>query len=111
MPAENVKVAVRVRPFISFSIFGFIWGHGESIWKILRFIGLILLVSALFSWTQSDEQVPLFEHVKSTCIKFILPSYETEVSYSLLHVSALTLVKFIVLAMLTSTLIERLSRR
>lgn len=105
------KRVVMFFKFISFILLEFLWGHGESIYKILRFTLIIIILSATISFIGSPPNSSIFLYLKSAFVKFILPSDNTSVEYSAVHITFLTYVRYIILALFTSTLIKRLSRR
>jgi len=103
---------VQFRKWAEFWVLDFIWGNGESILKFLRSILITILVIAIYDTNKNSDPLILGSYwtslQKSPAIFLGILSPD---NFTLLAHSIITGIKFISLALLTTLLVKRFSRR
>lgn len=92
----------------------FVWGHGESVYKLMRSIGLVLLlispVDILFDPTKTFLTTPSYWRALFESIEMFLgvraPSY-----YPGFYLSLIVLLRLIALGLMISIIVKRRNRR
>ncbi|BFT29920.1 hypothetical protein D210916BOD24_10960 [Alteromonas sp. D210916BOD_24] len=91
--------------YLTFSTLDFIWGNGESLFKIFRTICLVIFASTLFSIVSGEA---LINSLQASVVVFL--GLDTDALPSKLGIP-LVFCRFVLLGMFVSVLVKRLSRR
>lgn len=106
---DRLRVLVE---WLTFSFLDFYWGNGESIWKLLRFLILVLVAISISDVLLLGEPTTLHSYLAGgsrSCEVFfgiIKPNI-----YNGVVLSLIALLRYVMLACLVSIIVKRFSRR
>lgn len=101
----GLERATFVWNYITFSLLDFVWGNGESLFKVFRTIVLVILLATLFS---TFTEVTIVDAFEASIVSFLgLKSNALPMDLAI----PLVFCRFVLLGMFVSVLVKRLSRR
>ena len=105
----------RAKAFLcwsSFKVGDLLWGNGESLWKLLRAVFVILVGMALFHVLRTGNLTYLPDYWQALQgMPAVLLGVTTPDSYHPLYLSSLVLCRLVFFSLFMAILIKRLSRR
>lgn len=105
----------RIRMFmkwVAFSLLDFYWGNGESIWKLLRFLIIVLVAISIGDLLLLGKPSGFHRYITAgirSCEVFFGIIKPNEFNGIIL--SLITLLRYVMLACLVSVIVKRFSRR
>lgn len=102
----------QVFKWLDFWILNFIWGNGESIFKLIRSIAIIVMLITLYDAGLHGSPRGLESYLNSLIsAPAIYLGVSSPTTYPLLILSVIAAARFISIALLTALLIKRFGRR
>jgi hypothetical protein len=113
---EKYKGFVRAKMFfawLNFKAFDYIWGNGESLWKLARALFVILFVMAIVDvFVSGLDALHLPSYVASLArVPAIFFGVGDFPRYSPLYLTSVLIVRLVMVAFMISIIIKRFSRR
>lgn len=106
---------LRVLQFLhwmEFWILHFIWGNGESIFKLLRSIVIAVIVIGIYDASSISAQATIYDYWESLKLAFgIFLGTVVRVHHSIGAASVIVATKLVALSLLTALLVKRFGRR
>jgi Pentapeptide repeats (8 copies) len=96
--------------WLGFKILDFVWGNGESAWKLLRAVGILLLIIFGFGlWFGDGQQPGIFGTLTQTPEIFLVTI--TRSNYPEWYLTSVLLARLIAFGFFMSIIIKRFNRR
>lgn len=109
---QKYDIAKMLLKWIKFKILEFIWGNGESLWKLIRFTLLFILLMVIVDVHISGDMMNVSDYITSlgkmpeTFFSILKPE-----NYSAIHLSIIYAFRLLVFALFISIIIKRFNRR
>lgn len=112
---KKYKGLTRFQAFLEWAVFAFLdfyWGNGESIWKLLRFLVIVLVIIAIGDVLLLGKPSALHSYyIAATRSCEVFFGTSTPKVYNGILLSLLALIRYVMLACLVSIIVKRFSRR
>jgi Pentapeptide repeats (8 copies) len=103
---------VQFKKWLEFWLLDFVWGNGESIWKLLRLILLSVFIIAAYDTNTNGSPLNIGFYWSSLQIApAVFLGVLSPHNFTVAALSIITGTKLVSLALLTALLVKRLSRR